>query len=530
MIAESTGTDPSQPPPEPVAHPRPTGSRPIELVVRTVAAISGALLIAVAFPPFHLAFLAPVGVAVTTGAWWRASRWTAVGTGVIAGIAFNLVLLRWISVLGIDAWLALSLVMGLWWILMALGVAAITWWRWWPVGVASMWVLQEALRGRVPWGGFPWGRLAFAQTDSTFTAWASLFGAAAVTAVTALVGALMLLVVRALRQQEWQGAVAGAIGAVAITVLGALIPLPTAGQGAPDRSTLAVVQGGVPRVGLDAMAQRRAVLNNHVNATLELAEQVAAGKQPAPAAVIWPENSSDVDPYVDPMAIAGINEAASAIGVPILVGAVLAAPTDGLWNVGIVWNPGFGPADFYIKQHPVPFGEYLPGRDILTRLISRFERVPKDFLPGDRPGVLMLNDVRIGDVICFEIAYDAVVRDVVRAGGRVLVVQTNNATYGGTAQPAQQVAMSQLRAVEHGRAVVIAATSGITAVVAPDGRIVAQLPEFVSDSLVVDVPLRDDLTLASRLTIWPEVLISVLALLGWVAGARERRRRIRSNA
>jgi len=87
-----------------------------------------------------------------------------------------------------------------------------------------------------------------------------------------------------------------------------------------------------------------------------------------------------------------------------------------------------------------------------------------------------------------------------------------------------------LRAVEHGRAVVIAATSGITAVVAPDGRIVAQLPEFVSDSLVVDVPLRDDLTLASRLTIWPEVLISVLALLGWVAGARERRRRIRSNA
>ena len=515
---------------DPVADSPDPRRRALVIAMRIAAAALGALLIAAAFPPYHLAALAPVGVAVTTAAWWRASRWSAIVAGVIAGIAFNLVLLSWISVLGDDAWIALSVVMGLWWILMALGVAAITWWRWWPLGIAAIWVLQEALRGRLPWGGFPWGRLAFAQTDSTFTAWASLFGAAAVTAVTALVGALLLWVLQALRRREWWAVGAGAVGIAAITGAGALIPLPITGTGVPATSTLAVVQGGVPRVGLDAMAQRRAVLNNHVNATLKLADDVAAGLRPAPQAVIWPENSSDVDPYVDAQAIAGINEAATAIGVPILVGAVLAAPESGLWNVGIVWNPGVGPVDFYVKQHPVPFGEYLPGRDLLTRFISRFERVPQDFQPGDRPGVLMLGEVRIGDVICFEIAYDAVVRDVVRAGGRVLVVQTNNATYGGTAQPAQQVAMSQLRAVEHGRAVVIAATSGITAVVAPDGQIVAQLPEFVSDSLVVDVPLRDQLTLADRLTIWPEAAISILAILGWVAGAREHRRRIRSNS
>ena len=509
----------------------PVGQRTaVATAVRIAAGVLGALMIAAAFPPYHVAALAPVGVALSTAAWWRARRWPAVASGVAAGIAFNLVLLSWISVLGDDAWLALSVVMGLWWILMALGVAAITWWRWWPLGVASIWLLQEALRGRLPWGGFPWGRLAFAQTDSTFTAWASLFGAAAVTAVTALVGALLLLTVRALKTRDWRSAGAGVLGAVAVALAGALIPLPIAGTGEPASSTLAVVQGGVPRVGLDAMAQRRAVLNNHVNATLALADDVAAGIRPAPQAVIWPENSSDVDPYVDAMAIAGINKAATAIGVPILVGAVLAAPAEGLWNVGIVWNPGVGPVDYYVKQHPVPFGEYLPGRDILTRFISRFERVPQDFVPGDRPGVLMLDGVRIGDVICFEIAYDAVVRDVVRAGGRVLVVQTNNATYGGTAQPAQQVAMSQLRAVEHGRAVVIAATSGITAVVAPDGTVVAQLPEFVSDSLVVDVPLRDHLTLADRLTIWPEAVISILAILSWVAGARERRRGIGSSA
>ncbi|MDV7390524.1 nitrilase-related carbon-nitrogen hydrolase, partial [Arthrospira platensis SPKY1] len=99
----------------------------------------------------------------------------------------------------------------------------------------------------------------------------------------------------------------------------------------------------------------------------------------------------------------------------------------------------------------------------MTSWISRFERIPKDFDRGDRPGILQLGPVVVGDVICFEISYDGLVRQTVRAGARVIVVQTNNATYGGTSQPAQQIAMSQLRAVEHGRDVLVAATSGITA-------------------------------------------------------------------
>ena len=173
----------------------------------------------------------------------------------------------------------------------------------------------------------------------------------------------------------------------------------------------------------------------------------------------------------------------------------------------------------------MPFGEYLPGRSLVTSLVSRFERIPKDFTPGDTSGVLQLGPVRIGDVICFEIAYDTLVRDTVRDGAQVLVVQTNNATYGGTYQLAQQVAMSQLRAVEHGRSVLIAATSGITAIIDPAGNVVAELPENLPGWLVDSVPLRESLTVADRVGWWPELAWSALGLTAWIIAAGQRRSR-----
>ncbi|MDQ1248574.1 MAG: apolipoprotein N-acyltransferase [Actinomycetota bacterium] len=492
---------------------------------RVVLGVTGGVLVALAFPDVGFTPAAPFGVALMTAAWWRAPWRQAVLSGYLSGLAFNIILLSWIRVLGNDAWAALAVGWSLWWILIALGTAATTWWRgWWPLGVAGIWVLVEAVRGRLPWGGFPWGRLAYANSDSPLTPWASLLGAAMVTALVALIGALLVVLARALYARQLAASAAAAVGIVVAAGSGLLIPLPTAGQGDPAQVTFAVVQGSVPRTGLDFNAQRRAVLDNHVSATVELAAQVARGERPAPQAVVWPENSSDVDPFTDPQARLSIDAAADAIGVPILVGAVIDAGSNNLWNVGIVWDPALGPTDQYIKQHPVPFGEYLPGRSLLTSVVSRFERVPKDFIGGDTPGVLQLGPARIGDIICFEIAYDTLVRDTVVAGARVLVVQTNNATYGGTSQPAQQVAMSQLRAVEHGRAVLIAATSGITAVIAPDGSITEQLPEQESGSIVTAVPMRDTLTMADTLNWLPEAALAAIGVLGWTVGALARAR------
>lgn len=498
------------------------------LPARVGLGIAGGVLVGVSFPGVGFTPAAPIGVALMTAAWWRAPWRHAALSGYLAGVAFNAILLSWIRVLGNDAWAALALGWSVWWILIALGVAATTWWRiWWPLGVAGVWVLVEAIRGRIPWGGFPWGRLAYAHSDTALTPWASLLGAAMVTALVALIGALLVVLARAVYARHVVAGLGALVGIVVAAGSGALIPLPTAGQGDPAEVTIAVVQGSVPRTGLDFNAQRRAVLVNHVAATVALAEQVARGERPAPAAVIWPENSSDVDPFTDPAARLAIDAAADAIGVPILVGAVIAAGPDTLWNIGIVWDPSLGPTDQYIKQHPVPFGEFLPGRSLLTPLVSRFERIPKDFVGGDEAGVMQLGPARIGNIICFEIAYDTLVRSTVVQGARVLVVQTNNATYAGTSQPAQQVAMSQLRAVEHGRAVLIAATSGITAVIAPDGSITEQLPEQQQGAIVSVVPMRDTLTVADQLDWLPEAALCLLGLLGWSVGAVTRARAAR---
>ena len=341
------------------------------------------------------------------------------------------------------------------------------------------------------------------------------------TFVVALCGSLGAYAVLRLRPAPALAA-AGAAGVAAATALGYLIPLDSGGG---QHVTVAVVQGNVPRIGLDFLGQREAVLRNHTTATERFAADVRAGKAPKPDLVIWPENSSDIDPYADAQARGLIADAVRAVGVPTLVGAVVTGPDpDHVQNMGIVWDPVSGPGETYIKRHPVPFGEYIPFRSLLSRLITRLDRIPRDFYPGREPGVLTVGPVRLGDVICFEVAYDNIVRDATNAGGQILVVQTNNATYGHTGQPEQQLAMSRLRAIEHGRAVVIAATSGISAIVAPDGKIVDRSPEFTPDVLVRSVPVRNTRTVADRVGATPEWLLAVVGALALIVCAVRARR------
>lgn len=520
---------------------------------RLALAIVAGVLLFLAFPPVGIWWLAPFGVALFTFVTGTARRYrSAFGYGLLAAAVFFGLLLGWIAELGTDAWIALTIYCALWMALQAIGNRFVMQLHWWPVAIAALWVLQEALRGRIPWGGFPWGRLAFSQGDSSLLGLASVGGAPLLSFAAALAGGcllwLVLAVTPALRVPEAVNAtllppplnglrtLAGLVAIALVAALPLAIPRPTEGQAeqGPASATVALVQGSVPNSGLDAMAQRQAVLNNHVTETLRLAQDVKAGKTPQPQLVIWPENSVDVDPINDANAANRITQAAQAVGVPILIGAVTFNPLqrNTLWNAGIVWQPDSGPGEFYVKRHPVPFGEYLPGRSLLLRFISRFERIPYDFAPGQNPGVLQVGPARLGDVICFEVAYDAEVADTVRAGARALTVQTNNATFadsgfGGTAQPQQQAAMSKIRAVEHGRTVLIAATSGITAIVDPAGQVQQQAPMYASTYLISDVPLRDSLTIADRFG-WISEWLLVGLLTAWlvVAVVRVRRQRV----
>ncbi|HWB66309.1 MAG TPA: apolipoprotein N-acyltransferase [Mycobacteriales bacterium] len=473
------------------------------------------------FPPLGWWPAAVVGVAGFT-LLVRTSHWRgALGLGYAFGVGFWVPLLSFLhDQIGIAAWAAVVIIESLWLAAQGLALHLTARLRWWPLAGALLWVVQEFARDRWPFGGFPWGRLAFGQAGGPLLHLAAVGGAPLVTFAVALAGGLLGYAVLHVRRPVLGIAAVAGIAVVAASPLA--VGLPTAGtdSGGPASAVIAAVQGNVPRLGLAEFAQRRAVTSYHLAETQRLAALVQAGRLPRPDLVIWPENASDLDPRLDALSRATIDAAAQAVGVPLLVGAVLNGPgPNHVRNAAIVWSPQTGPGQIYIKRHLVPFGEYLPFRSLVTKLSSKFSLVPRDFVPGHRPGTLTAGPVRLADAICFEVADDAVVRQAVTGGGRILVVQTNNADYeqpgdsGSGGETAQQLAISRLRAVEHGRAVVVAATSGVSAMIAPDGRVLARTDVYTPALLDRRLPLRDPLTIADRLGPAPEWGLSAAGLL-----------------
>jgi len=482
-----------------------------------------------AFPPVGFGPYAVAAVALLTAAVWGGTVRRGLGLGLLGGAIFFGLLLGWMRVVGWDAWLLLTLLCAGWIALAGLGMALVSRLPAAPVWIGAVWVAEEALRGRVPFGGFPWGELAFAQAGTPFGALAPLGGSALTSFAVAFLGAACVtipldhLAGRTRLAAFW-------LAASAVLLIGpALLPLPATGdtEGGPPSALIAIVQGGTPEVGLGALDVRRAVLDNHVAQTLDLAKAIDRGEVTRPAFVLWPENSSDIDPFTDASAADAITAAARAVNAPILVGAVITNPGDPrtVWNVGIVWDPVHGPEQMYVKNHPVPFGEYIPFRDFLAQHIGRFDRIPRDFAPGTKPGNLTIAGIPVGNVICFEVAYRSVVDAVVTGGARVITVQTNNATYGGTAQPEQQLGIERLRAIEFGRTVVVSATTGVSAVIAPDGTFLDRIDEGDVGWRVAEVPLRGQSTPATSLGRPIEFTLAGLGLGAVAVAALWRRRR-----
>ncbi|MBA3744605.1 apolipoprotein N-acyltransferase [Sporichthya sp.] len=515
------------------ADPRLTPARTIGRKAAMGWAVGGALAMAVSFPPWDLWFLAPAGPAglllAVRGRRAREAFWL----GALFGVVFFAALLTWLINLGLAPWLLLTAIQAL--ATGLLGAAfAVAWKR--PgrmLTLPGIWVAVEALRSRYPFGGFPWGRLGFSQADSPLASWVSLGGIPLLSWIIAAVGVCGVLAARASRRRR----ALTAVSAVTVALGGAFV-LPAAataatGGNATSSITVAVVQGNVPRQRAPlGQSQALEVTRNHAQATRALAAQVDAGALPAPDLVIWPESSADRDPGRDPATRAEILAAVTAIDRPVLIGTVLDAPDGRARNVGQLWTPTGGPGATYDKRHLVPFGEYIPFRSVLGGR-GDLALIPRDFRPGDGPPTITSGEIRIGDVICYEIAYDDTARAAVRAGANLLVMQSNNATYmrdDQLGETRQQLAMAQLRAIEYDRAVAVATTTGISAIVRPDGTIQAQTGTWRTQTLVEDVELRTTRTVASRLGAWPEALAVVLpfAVPGWlgVAGAGAGRRRL----
>jgi len=504
--------------------------------------LAAGLLLAAAFPPFGLWPLAFVSPALLVVALSGRSLRGAFTVGLVFGLAFFFPLVVWVVNLAWFAWVALAIASALIFAVFAIAQRLLLNLRWWPPAVAGWWVAAEAFRDRWPWGGFPWGRLAMSQAGVPTQGWAAIAGPPALTFAVALVSACLgWLLLTAFagrgtpRRQRLLLPALALVGSVALALLPAALtldPVPASAKTA----VVAAIQGDVPRarsLAAELTNVELEVTSNHAAATDKLAAKVAAGQAAQPDLVIWPENSTDIDPMQYPPVYDEIASAAAAIGRPILVGAVLQNPQ---LNAGVLWLPNKGPTTIYAKRRLVPFGEYIPFRSLISKITSLTQLQPTDFVPGHKTVVFNVGQIKLGDVICYEVGFDDLVRSEVAAGANLLSVQSNDATFERegptTAESGQQLAMARIRAVEFDRSVVVASTTGYSAIVAPGGQLVSRSGVWTQAELEARVPLLTYTTLAERLGAWPEwaiVAATSLALcvaIGQASTARRRRTRL----
>jgi apolipoprotein N-acyltransferase len=405
----------------------------------------------------------------------------------------------------------------------------------------------DTFRAVWPFGGFPWARLAFSQGEGLMVRWAWLGGAPLVTVTVALTGAILGGLVNSWQRHRTPGEGtrrwlrlprrlwgSWAVGAAAVAMLALVGPavLPISGAAQAGDLRVLAVQGNVTVTDEGLFAFRREILNNHVERTLEALEA-----EPGAELIIWPENSSDVDPLKDPAAREAINEVALAAGVPIVVGAQEYLDNNTRYNWGLWWEPGIGPTARYAKRHPAPFAEFIPARGFFDGLYSKVELIPTDMLPGSGPNLFTLKraeagrSVVVGDMICFDVSFDDVGLEAVRGGAELLMVQTNNASFGFSSLSAQQLAMSRLRAIEFGRSTVQISTVGISGMILPNGEVIEQTEAFVPAELLATLPLRTSLTPAVYLGrpielagLWIWVVLAAGGLVVSVAARWQRRR------
>jgi len=480
------------------------------VLLRVLTALASGVVLSLAFEPVA----APVVIPFAVAGFVLSCRGLRLRNGWIPGLAFGIgfqfVLLYWMRAVGTDAWLALASAEAAFLAVLGSLIAVLSRHRWWPLWVAAAWTSIEVWRSGWPFSGMPWGRLAFAVADTPLADALPWVGGVGVSFALALSGTLLAwLVVARGRDRLVAGAVLVGLALVA------LVPLAVPWESRPDSEiTIAAVQGDVPGNGDDILYDFRQVTQNQVDVTTRLARDVDAGAEPAPAFVVWPENSTAIDPFRDQQTNAAIWTASRAVGVPILVGAIVDAGPDHVLNQGIVWDPTTGAGDRYTKRHPVPFGEYIPGREFFTRQFGRLAQISRDMLSGTRKEPLRVAGVPVADAICFDVAYDDGLYDQVSRGAELVTVQTSNATFIHTDQIEQQFAITRLRALETGRWVVVASTNGVSGVIAPDGSVVASAEPRTQAALVERVGLDSSITPAVRIGPWSGRLLLVLTAVG----------------
>jgi apolipoprotein N-acyltransferase len=493
-------------------------------LIRALLAVVGGLTSSLAFPRENLTPIIFVSVIALLLSVYQLRVLPAFVMGFIGGLSFYLSLIDWMSLyLGPVPWVALSTLEA---IIFAIGMSAIAFvWRalsaaklpkhLGPVlislSLATIWTAREWASSSLPYGGFPWSRLAQTQSDTFFAKWVYWGGLGLLTFVLAFISATVAVVIvgkAKLRSPSM-------IPVLGLVLLSIAIPATTQINPGAESGTIKIgaVQGNA-NAGLFANPKRGSILKNHLDASKELDVN-------ALDVVVWPENASDLSPYSDQSANRLItNFVDNQIGVPLIFGTITERG-ERIFNSSVLWWPGIGPTDWYDKKRPVPFAEYVPDRDFWYQLApDLIGLVSRGYSFGERDGIFEIEKANLGTLICFEIAIDDIGRELVQGGAQVILSQTNNADFGRSDQSFQQAAFARLRAIETGRTVVNVSTVGLSAIYNADGSVVSELPTFEAGVMQQEVPLRDSITPAMAIGAWFDLVINLVAILLLLLGLR----------
>jgi len=189
-------------------------------------------------------------------------------------------------------------------------------------------------------------------------------------------------------------------------------------------------------------------------------------------------------------------------------------------NSAFLMNPDGEITARYDKLHLVPWGEYVPLKRLFP-FITRMVTGIGDFTPGKGITLLRTGDTALAPLICYEIIFPNLTRTFVRLGGQCIVNITNDAWFGRTCAPYQHLSMAVLRAVENKRFLLRCANTGISAAIAPTGKIIAQTAVFTEASLQTTVSALDGLTVYSRFgDVFAAVCLAASVLLLLIARRR----------
>jgi apolipoprotein N-acyltransferase len=381
----------------------------------------------------------------------------------------------------------------------------------------AVWVVNELGRATL-FGGFPWVLLGYSQvTVLPVAQLASVFGVFGLSGLVAGVGAAAAAVV--VLRGRWRAAPLAAafvvVAAVAMWGASRVSENALATSGEPIR--VGLVQGNVPQDQKWDPAYAPMIVERYSALTRDATRQGAQF-------VVWPESATPFYFEEDPGGREVLRLLARETGVTLLFGSdqIEWATPRRFYNSAFALTPD-GHTTAYRKMHLVPFGEYVPLRDLLFFAAPLVESVG-EFSPGTEPVLLPIGEHRVSTAICYEIVYASLVRRFVLEGSQLLTTITNDAWYGTTSAPYQHFEQASLRAIEHGRYLVRAANTGISGIVDPYGRVLRRTELFETTVLSGDVRFLTSRTLYARigdLFAYASVALTLAALA--VTAARPRR-------